>query len=102
MQVLWSHDGVTDEQREALLREVFNRITIDGKQFMSIEPRPAYVPLFASMATNEKLGYWEFDSTRSPLNYEFILNDESSLFDASSAQFYSFGLPGFYRLGNPN
>ena len=66
MQVLWSHDGVTDEQREALLREVFNRITIDGKQFMSIEPRPAYVPLFASMATNEKLGYWEFDSPPSP------------------------------------
>ncbi len=66
MQVLWSHAGVTDEQREAFVREVFNRITIDGKQFMSIEPKPAYVPLFASMATNEESGYWEFNSPPSP------------------------------------
>ena len=28
---LWSHPGVTGEQREALLKEVFNRISIDGK-----------------------------------------------------------------------
>ena len=66
MQVLWSHAGVTDEQREAFVREVFNRITIDGKQFMSIEPKPAYVPLFASMATNEESGYRELDSPSSP------------------------------------
>jgi len=66
IQVLWSHDGVTDEQREALVKEVFSRITIDGKQFMSIEPRPAYVPLFASMATNEESGYWEFNPPPSP------------------------------------
>jgi hypothetical protein len=63
MQVLWSHNGVTDEQREALVREVFNRITIDGKQFMSIEPKPAYVPLFASIVTNQEFGYRELDST---------------------------------------
>jgi len=29
------------------LQDEDNRITIDGKQFMSIEPKPAYVPLFA-------------------------------------------------------
>ena len=66
MQVLWSHNGVTNEQREALIREVFHRITIDGKDLMSIEPKPAYVPLFALMATNKELGYREFDSTLSP------------------------------------
>ena len=66
MQVLWSHKGVTDEQREALIREVFHRITIDGKELMSIEPKPAYVPLFALMATNEELGYRELDSRPTP------------------------------------
>ena len=35
---LWQHRGVTDEQREALVHEMFHRITIDGKAFASIEP----------------------------------------------------------------
>ena len=71
MQVLWSHEGVTDQQREALVREVFHRITIEGKEFISIEPKPAYVPLFASMATNEEFGYWEPNSPPSPPETRF-------------------------------
>ena len=64
--VLWSHPGVTHEQREELVREVFHRITIDGKEFMSIEPNAPYAPLFASIVTSEEFGYWEPNSTRSP------------------------------------
>ena len=54
---LWLHEGVTDEQREALLQEVFHGITIDGKEFASIEPNPAYVPLFATIVADQKLGH---------------------------------------------
>jgi hypothetical protein len=64
--VLWSHSGVTHEQREELVREVFYRITIDGKEFMSIEPKAPYAPLFASIVTSEELGYWEPNSPPSP------------------------------------
>ena len=63
---LWRHDGVTDQQREALVKEVFHRITIDGKEFSGIQPNPAYVPLFATILTDEKLGYRAVDSTPSP------------------------------------
>ncbi len=66
MQVLWSHPGVSDEQREKLVQEVFHRITIDGKELMSVEPKPAYEPLFASIVTSKKYGYWEPKSTPSP------------------------------------
>lgn len=50
---------------------MFHRITIDGKEFMSIEPKAPYAPLFASIVTSEELGYWEPNSTQSPqqLNY---------------------------------
>ena len=34
---LWLHPGVTHEQRESLVRQVFRRITIDGKDFVGIE-----------------------------------------------------------------
>ena len=44
---LWVHPGVTYEQREALVQELFRGITIDGKEFVSIEPNPSYVPIFA-------------------------------------------------------
>ena len=66
MQVLWSHPGVTDEQREALVQEVFHRITIAGKELLSIEPKTSYAPLFASMVTTAEYGYWEPNSTPSP------------------------------------
>ena len=41
---LWLHPGVTHEDREALVRQVFRRITIDGKEFVDIEPKPEYAP----------------------------------------------------------
>ena len=41
---LWRHPGVTHEEREALVRQVFRRITIDGKEFVDIEPEPEYAP----------------------------------------------------------
>ena len=46
---IWSHPGVTDSQREAFVKEVFTSITIGGDKLMSIEPRPEYSPLFASI-----------------------------------------------------
>ena len=48
------------------MREVFRRITIDGKDFVSIEPKAEYVPLFAVIASGQKYGYREFDPTLSP------------------------------------
>jgi len=41
---LWLHTGVTHEEREALVQQVFRRITIDGKDFVDIEPKPEYAP----------------------------------------------------------
>ena len=70
--VLWSHPGVTHEQREELVREVFHRITIDGKEFMSIEPKAPYAPLFASIVTSEELGYWEPNSPPSPRPLSYV------------------------------
>jgi len=63
---LWLHAGVTHEEREALVKQVFQRITIDGKDFVDIEPKPEYAPLFATMVTAQKVGYQELDSTPTP------------------------------------
>ena len=63
---LWLHPGVTHEEREALVRQVFLRITIAGKEFVDIEPKPEYAPLFATMVTAQKVGYQELDSPPSP------------------------------------
>jgi hypothetical protein len=63
---LWQHPGVTHEQRESLVQEVFRSITIDGKDLVSIEPNPAYVPLFAAVVTGQKLGYRALNSSPSP------------------------------------
>ena len=63
---LWLHPGVTHEDREALVKQVFQRITIDGKDFVDIEPKPEYAPLFATMVTGQKVGYRETDSSPSP------------------------------------
>ena len=63
---LWTHHGVSHEQRETLVREVFRRIAIDGKEIVSIEPQPVYVPLFATMVVSQKLGYRETKSTPAP------------------------------------
>jgi hypothetical protein len=53
---LWSHPGVTDHQREELVKEVFRSLTIEGKEFMTVEPKPQYAPLFASIIVAPKYG----------------------------------------------
>ena len=63
---LWDHPGVTDDQWEALLEEVFQRVTIDGKTLTSIEPKLVYQPLFACILTSQESGYREFKSPPSP------------------------------------
>ena len=63
---LWLHPGITHEQRESLVREVFRRISIDGKEFVSIEPQAAYVPLFATLVADQKFGYRALKSPPSP------------------------------------
>jgi len=65
---LWSHPGVTSEQREAMIREVYTRISIDGDEIASVEPKPAYAPLFAVMLAQDSLGYCDLESSStSPL-----------------------------------
>ena len=61
---LWLHAGVTHEEREALVKQVFQRITIDGKEFVDIESKPEYAPLFATMVTAQKVGYQELEFPR--------------------------------------
>ena len=61
---LWSHPGVTDEQRESLIREVFVEITIDSDKLTSIEPKSNYAPLFATIA--QAHGYCGMESPPSP------------------------------------
>ena len=63
---MWLHSGVTHEQRESLVREVFRRITIDGREFVSIEPQAAYVPLFATMVAGQEFEYRVLKSTLLP------------------------------------
>jgi hypothetical protein len=63
---LWSHDGVTLKQRESLVQEVFNKITIDGKTLESIEPKPEYAPLFATVVVQNFVGYRDLDPPPSP------------------------------------
>ena len=72
LQALWLHPGVTHEQRESLVQEVFRSITIDGKEFVSIEPQLAYAPLFATMVSDQKLGYRGFNSPPSPRTLRHI------------------------------
>ena len=53
---LWSHPGVTHAQREALVQEVFEGMTIDGWHLMRIEPKPVYQPLFAVLVVDQASG----------------------------------------------
>jgi hypothetical protein len=60
---LWSHEGVTDAQREELIQEVFTSITIDGKTLFAIEPKSQYAPLFVHIAMQSHVGYGGLDSS---------------------------------------
>jgi len=66
MPALWQHPGVTNKQRESLVQEVFNKISIDGDALVTVEPKPEYAPLFAEMLTHTLNGYREFDSPPPP------------------------------------
>ena len=44
---LWSHPGVSMEQRRDLTREVFEEIRLDRCDLVAVKPRPQYAPLFA-------------------------------------------------------
>jgi DNA invertase Pin-like site-specific DNA recombinase len=63
---LWSHDGVTNKQRELLLQKVFEKIIIDGKGLVAIQPKSEYLPLFATIAMQNSIGYCEPNSPPSP------------------------------------
>ncbi len=63
---LWSHPGITHQQRESLVKEVFSGITIEGRSLVSVEPKPPYVPLFAVIVVDQGFGYRAFEPPPSP------------------------------------
>jgi DNA invertase Pin-like site-specific DNA recombinase len=63
---LWSHQGVTNEQRESLVQEVFNKISIDGGTLVAVEPKSAYLPLFGAMLVQNSYGYRDLEPPPSP------------------------------------
>ncbi len=66
MPVLWQHPGVTNKQRESLVQEVFNKISLDGEALVAVEPKPEYALFFADILTHPAVGYPEFDAPPSP------------------------------------
>ncbi len=48
---LWTHRGVSDEQRESLIKEVFQEMRLRGNFLVAIKPKPEYQPLFAYIVT---------------------------------------------------
>jgi DNA invertase Pin-like site-specific DNA recombinase len=66
LSTLFSHPGVTQSQRESFIGEVFAEITIEGRELISIEPKPSYVPLFATMLNQQKVEYLETKPPPSP------------------------------------
>ena len=93
---LWLHPGVSHEQRESLVREVFKRITIDGRKFVAIEPQPVYVPLFGTMLLDPKVGYRGREPPPSPpqtrrpilrtrkvVRWIFVVEDHTTAFSSN-------------------
>jgi hypothetical protein len=72
MRNLWHHPGVTDHQREELVKEVFRTMTIEGKEFMTVEPKPQYAPLFASIIVAQKYGSREPRPPPSPPRTQIV------------------------------
>jgi DNA invertase Pin-like site-specific DNA recombinase len=54
---LWQHPGVDNKQRESVIQEVFTKINMEGDSMISIEPKPAYAPLFADIILQNSFGY---------------------------------------------
>ena len=63
LESLWFHPGVDDSQREELLQEVFQGVTIEGRHLISVEPKAPYVPLFATMVVSQEYGSQELYSS---------------------------------------
>ncbi len=47
--VLWTHHGVTENQRESLIEETLEEVPLRGSRLAKIKPKPEYQPLFASV-----------------------------------------------------
>ena len=48
---LWTHAGVTNRKREAMITEVFREVQLRGSQLVAIEPKAQYRPFFAYLVT---------------------------------------------------
>jgi hypothetical protein len=48
---LWEYSGVTDQQRETLMKKVFDEIRVNGHELVSVKPNPEFLPLFAYILT---------------------------------------------------
>ncbi len=48
---LWEHPGVSDLERESLIKELFEEMHLRGSNLVSIKPKPQYLPLFACIVT---------------------------------------------------
>ena len=45
---IWKHPGVSDDRRQALVKEVFGLVRVRGGTLVAVEqPRPEYQPMFA-------------------------------------------------------
>ena len=49
---LWVHEGVSDNQREEFVGELFTTASINGNTLVALEPKMQYGPLFAYLVAN--------------------------------------------------
>ena len=49
---LWVHDGVSDQQREEFVGELFATASINGNTLVALEPKLQYGPLFAYLVAD--------------------------------------------------
>ena len=65
---LWEHSGVSDSQRQDLLRNTFEEVTIVGRELVAIRPRPEHAPHFAYMTLWQRGCLWSgrVDSNHRP------------------------------------
>lgn len=58
---LWSNPGVTDNQRESFIHEIFQKVEISGSDLVAIEPKLDYQPIFAGIiaqGVRQSRGEW--------------------------------------------
>ena len=49
---LWVHEGVSDNQREEFVGELFATASINGNTLVALEPKMQYGPLFAYLVAD--------------------------------------------------